>query len=81
MNATEQKIFAVIAGEIGAAVGQVAAAVGLLDEGATVPFVARYRKEVTGGSMTPSAQPADRLTYLRDFEARGASSRITSQER
>ncbi|RLP28046.1 Tex family protein [Mesorhizobium sp. YM1C-6-2] len=82
MNATEQKIFAVIAGEIGAAVGQVAAAVGLLDEGATVPFVARYRKEVTGGlDDTQLRNLADRLTYLRDFEARRAAifQEITSQ--
>ncbi len=82
MNATEQKIFAVIAGEIGAAVGQVAAAVGLLDEGATVPFVARYRKEVTGGlDDTQLRNLADRLAYLRDFEARRAAifQEITSQ--
>jgi uncharacterized protein len=82
MNATEQKIFAVIAGEIGAAVGQVAAAVGLLDEGATVPFVSRYRKEVTGGlDDTQLRNLAERLAYLRDFEARRASifQEITSQ--
>src|SRR5262245_58415442 len=38
-----------IATELGVGTGQVAAAVGLLDEGATVPFIARYRKERTGG--------------------------------
>lgn len=44
----------VIAREIGAQAPQVAAAIDLLDGGATVPFVARYRKEATGGWMTPS---------------------------
>ncbi len=38
-----------IAQEISARAEQVAAAIALLDEGATVPFIARYRKEVTGG--------------------------------
>ena len=38
-----------IAKAVGASVDQVRAAVDLLDEGATVPFIARYRKEVTGG--------------------------------
>ena len=48
-DAALRRIPHVIAAEIGAAVGQVAAAITLLDEGATVPFIARYRKEVTGG--------------------------------
>ncbi|MCO9666888.1 transcriptional accessory protein, partial [Salmonella enterica subsp. enterica serovar Montevideo] len=39
----------IIAGEIQANAGQVEAAVRLLDEGNTVPFIARYRKEITGG--------------------------------
>ncbi|WP_245706602.1 Tex family protein [Ruegeria marina] len=47
------------------------AAVKLLDEGATVPFVARYRKEVTGGlDDTQLRTLADRLSYLRELEAR-----------
>ncbi|MEW9807177.1 Tex family protein [Mesorhizobium sp. ZMM04-5] len=82
MNATEQRIAAVIAGEIGASVSQVAAATALLDEGATVPFVARYRKEATGGlDDTQLRMLAERLAYLRDFEARRASivQEITSQ--
>lgn len=82
MSATEQRIATVIAGEIGASVSQVVAATALLDEGATVPFVARYRKEVTGGlDDTQLRNLADRLTYLRDFEARRASivQEITSQ--
>jgi uncharacterized protein len=52
---------------------QVAAAVALLDEGATVPFVARYRKEATGGlDDTQLRTLEERLTYLRELEARRA---------
>ncbi|MBO9718119.1 MAG: hypothetical protein J7507_15290, partial [Pseudoxanthomonas sp.] len=47
--ALARKIAQTIAEEIGAQTAQVVSAVGLLDEGATVPFIARYRKEVTGG--------------------------------
>ena len=47
--ALARKIAQTIADEISAKTAQVTAAVGLLDEGATVPFIARYRKEVTGG--------------------------------
>jgi uncharacterized protein len=71
MQNTEQKIASLIAAEIGAAASQVTAAVSLLDEGATVPFIARYRKEVTGGlDDTQLRSLADRLVYLREFEAR-----------
>ncbi len=64
----------VIATEIGAAAPQVAAAIQLLDEGATVPFIARYRKEVTGGlDDTQMRTLAERLTYLREMEARRAA--------
>ncbi len=50
---------------------QVAAAVQLLDEGATVPFIARYRKEVTGGlSDTQLRLLQERLLYLRELAAR-----------
>ncbi|MGL4319647.1 MAG: Tex family protein [Paracoccaceae bacterium] len=60
-----------IATEIGAAPAQVTAAIALLDEGATVPFIARYRKEVTGGlDDTQLRNLAERLTYLREMEAR-----------
>ncbi|WP_323034687.1 Tex family protein [Pararhodobacter sp.] len=60
-----------IAAEISAKPEQVAAAVALLDEGATVPFVARYRKEVTGGlDDTQLRTLAERLSYLREMEAR-----------
>ena len=43
-----ETMFAIIAKELGVKPGQVESAVGLLDEGNTVPFIARYRKEVTG---------------------------------
>ncbi len=67
-------IASIIATEIKARQEQVLAAVGLLDEGATVPFVARYRKEVTGGlDDTQLRQLAERLVYLRELEARRAS--------
>ena len=60
-----------IAGEIGAQPAQVRAAVGLLDEGATVPFIARYRKEVTGGlDDTQLRNLETRLVYLREMEER-----------
>ena len=60
-----------IATEISARPDQVAAAVALLDEGATVPFVARYRKEATGGlDDTQLRTLSERLSYLREMEAR-----------
>lgn len=63
-----------IAQEIGARPDQVSAAIKLLDEGATVPFVARYRKEVTGGLDDSQLRNlSDRLGYLREMEARRAT--------
>lgn len=60
-----------IAEELGVNTVQVAAAVGLLDEGATVPFISRYRKEVTGGlDDTQLRQLDERLNYLREMEDR-----------
>ena len=62
------RISQTIAADIGAAAGQVSAAIQLLDEGATVPFIARYRKEVTGGlDDTQLRVLAERLTYLREM--------------
>src|SRR5262245_66196699 len=70
-TADVQRIAAIIAGEIGAKPAQAAAAIGLLDEGATVPFVARYRKEVTGGlDDTQLRLLSERLDYLRELDAR-----------
>ena len=72
-NAALRRIPALIAAEIGARPDQVGAAIGLLDGGATVPFIARYRKEVTGGlDDTQLRTLAERLGYLRDLEARRA---------
>ncbi|WP_419694602.1 Tex family protein [Mesorhizobium muleiense] len=66
-----KRIAAIIAAEITARPEQAAAAIGLLDEGATVPFVARYRKEVTGGlDDTQLRLLAERLVYLRELDAR-----------
>ncbi|MBV5265619.1 Tex family protein [Pinisolibacter aquiterrae] len=68
------RITATIAAEIGCRPAQVEAAVGLLDEGATVPFVARYRKEVTGGlDDTQLRTLEERLGYLREMETRRAA--------
>ena len=65
------KISQRIADEIGVKVQQVTAAVGLLDEGATVPFISRYRKEVTGSlDDTQMRQIEERLRYLRELEGR-----------
>ncbi len=71
MTQTADRIAHSIAADINARPNQVTAAVGLLDGGATVPFVARYRKEATGGlDDTQLRTLADRLTYLRELEAR-----------
>ena len=60
-----------IATEIGATPAQVTSAVELLDGGATVPFIARYRKEVTGGlDDTQLRKLEERLGYLRELETR-----------
>ncbi|NVD38276.1 RNA-binding transcriptional accessory protein [Ensifer sp. HO-A22] len=74
MASPAKPIAAIIASEIKATIPQVIAAVELLDEGATVPFIARYRKEVTGGlDDTQLRTLAERLTYLRELEARRGS--------
>ena len=66
-----QKIIGQIAQELNVKPQQVSAAVELLDGGATVPFVARYRKEVTGGLDDTQLRTLDeRLTYLRELEDR-----------
>ena len=63
-----------IADELRVAQGQVTAAIGLLDEGATVPFISRYRKEVTGGlDDSQLRELEDRLKYLRELEDRRAT--------
>lgn len=63
-----------LAVELVAKPNQIAAAVALLDEGATVPFIARYRKEVTGGlDDTQLRLLEERLRYLRELEDRRAA--------
>jgi uncharacterized protein len=63
-----------IAQELGVRVPQVSAAVALLDDKATVPFIARYRKEATGGlDDTQLRTLEERLTYLRELEDRRAA--------
>src|SRR6185503_2366426 len=60
-----------IAAELGVGVAQVVAAVELLGEGSTVPFIARYRKERTGGlDDTQLRKLEERLGYLRELEDR-----------
>ena len=71
---TATRIAQIIAQEINARPQQVVATVDLLDGGATVPFVARYRKEVTGGlDDTQLRTLNERLGYLRELEARRSS--------
>lgn len=66
-----QKIIGQIAAEIKVSAQQVSAAVELLDGGATVPFIARYRKEVTGGLDDVQLRELEaRLSYLRELEDR-----------
>ncbi|MDV0437289.1 Tex family protein [Xanthomonas sacchari] len=69
-----QQIANTIAAEIGAQPAQARAAIALLDEGASVPFIARYRKEVTGGLDDTQLRNLEvRLTYLRELEERRAA--------
>ena len=65
------KIIQTIAGELNVKYSQVEAAVNLIDEGNTIPFIARYRKEVTGGlSDEQLRELGERLNYLRNLETR-----------
>ena len=69
MNITQ-----LLATELSATAAQIEAAVALLDEGATVPFIARYRKEATGGlDDTQLRTLQERLTYLRELQERKAT--------
>ncbi|MDN6336941.1 MAG: RNA-binding transcriptional accessory protein, partial [Halomonas sp.] len=66
-----QRIMNRLADELSVRTAQVAATVALLDEGATVPFIARYRKEVTGALDDSQLRLLDeRLRYLRELEER-----------
>ena len=73
-DAAQVKIVQHIAKELAVGPNQVAAAVALLDEGATVPFISRYRKEVTGNlDDTHLRTLEERLLYLRELEERRAA--------
>ncbi|MCI4076792.1 RNA-binding transcriptional accessory protein, partial [Klebsiella pneumoniae] len=68
MNITQ-----ILSQELSATTAQINAAIELLDDGATVPFIARYRKEATGGlDDTQLRRLAERLQYLRELEERKA---------
>lgn len=70
-EAVQRKIINAIATELSVAPQQVSAAVALLDDGATVPFIARYRKEATGNlDDTQLRLLEERLIYLRELEER-----------
>ena len=70
-EAAQIKVVQTIAKELNVGPQQVGAAAALLDEGATVPFVARYRKEVTGNlDDTQLRNLEERLLYLRELEER-----------
>tara|TARA_R110000772_G_scaffold204812_3_gene315031 strand:+ start:53507 stop:55843 length:2337 start_codon:yes stop_codon:yes gene_type:complete len=63
-----------IAEELAVNESQISAAIGLLDDGATVPFISRYRKEVTGGLDDTQMRHLDeRLRYLRELDERRAA--------
>ncbi len=78
---TSASVIARIAAELGVRDGQVAAAVGLLDDGATVPFIARYRKEATGTLDDAQLRTLEeRLHYLRELNERRAAILASIQE-
>ena len=65
------KLSTIIAQELGLRPAQVENTINLIDEGNTIPFIARYRKEVTGGISDETLRTLDeRLTYLRNLETR-----------
>ena len=74
LDTAQPKINQLIAKELQVGAHQVSAAVALLDEGATVPFIARYRKEATGNlNDTQLRDLEERLLYLRELEERRAT--------
>ena len=76
MNITKQ-----IASELTVREAQVDAAIKLLDEGNTVPFISRYRKEVTGGLNDEQLRTlSERLTYLRNLEDKKATCLASIEE-
>jgi uncharacterized protein len=80
-DGVQLKVVPIIAKELGVRTLQVTAAVTLLDEGATVPFIARYRKEATGNlDDTQLRMLEDRLRYLRELEERRAAVLVSIEE-
>ena len=74
-------IFQIIADELKVKNSQVDSAVKLIDEGNTIPFIARYRKEVTGGLSDEDLRTLfDRLNYLRNLESRKEEVRKSIEE-
>ncbi|MBQ3063820.1 MAG: RNA-binding transcriptional accessory protein [Clostridia bacterium] len=79
-----QSIFEILAKELSLGVDQVERTVALMDEGNTIPFISRYRKEVTGElDDTQLRKLEERLRYLRNIEARRAEVKnlIAAQEK
>ena len=76
-----EKIIQIIADELKVQYSQVENAVKLIDEGNTIPFIARYRKEVTGGLSDEQLRDlGDRLNYLRNLETRKEEVRNSIEE-
>ena len=76
-----EKIIQIIAAELGVKNSQVENTVKLIDEGNTIPFIARYRKEVTGGLSDEQLRDlGERLTYLRNLETRKEEVRNSIEE-
>lgn len=77
-----EDIVRAVARELAIGVGQVRAVVELLESGATIPFIARYRKEKTGGLDDVQLRSLqERLTYLRDLAARREAILLSLKER
>ena len=74
-------IIQVLAKELGVKANQIEATVKLIDEGNTIPFIARYRKEVTGALNDEILRNLhERLTYLRNLEERKTQVRASIEE-
>jgi uncharacterized protein len=81
LRSTVKSVNARLAEELAVEEARVAAAVRLLDEGATVPFIARYRKEATGSLDDGQLRTLEeRLQYLRELDARRAAVRASIEE-
>lgn len=71
LAARHKRIVAALAAELGQPAARVESVIALIDEGATIPFIARYRKEATGGMDDVALRALDdRLSYLRNLEQR-----------